>query len=71
VLVALTSVDRGLRLVVRDDGRGLPADAGAGGSGITGMRERAMHIGGWLTVSAVRGGGTEVRLDVPLPRDGA
>jgi two-component system, NarL family, sensor histidine kinase UhpB len=66
VLVALGSVDGGLRLVVRDDGRGLPADVAAGG-GITGMRERALLVGGQLTVSTVDGGGTEVRLDVPLP----
>jgi two-component system sensor histidine kinase UhpB len=69
VLVALGNVDGGLRLVVSDDGRGLPPGA-AGGSGITGMRERALHIGGRLTVGAVRGGGTEVRLDVPLPEGG-
>jgi two-component system, NarL family, sensor histidine kinase UhpB len=67
VLVALATVDGGLRLVVRDDGRGLPPDIGAGGEGITGMRERALLIGGRLTVTALRGGGTEVRLDVPLP----
>jgi two-component system, NarL family, sensor histidine kinase UhpB len=66
VLVALGSVDGGLRLVVRDDGRGLPADVAAGG-GITGMRERALLVGGQLSVSTVDGGGTEVRLDVPLP----
>jgi two-component system, NarL family, sensor histidine kinase UhpB len=66
VLVALETVDGGLRLVVRDDGRGLPARA-EGGEGIAGMRERAMHIGGRLIVSARREGGTEVRLDVPLP----
>jgi two-component system sensor histidine kinase UhpB len=69
VLVALGSVDGGLRLVVRDDGRGLPADVAAGG-GITGMRERALLVGGQLSVSAVDGGGTEVRLDVPLPGGG-
>jgi two-component system sensor histidine kinase UhpB len=67
VLVALATVDGGLRLVVRDDGRGLPRDIGAGGEGITGMRERALLIGGRLTVTALRAGGTEVRLDVPLP----
>jgi two-component system sensor histidine kinase UhpB len=66
VLVALGTVDGGLRLVVRDDGRGLPADVDTG-EGITGMRERALLIGGRLTVTAPRGGGTEVRLDVPLP----
>jgi len=69
VRVALGTVDGGLRLVVRDDGSGLPAGAESG-AGITGMRERALHIGGRLAVTTIRGGGTEVRLDVPLP-DGA
>jgi two-component system, NarL family, sensor histidine kinase UhpB len=67
VMVALGSVDGGLRLVVRDDGRGLPD--GARGSGLDGMRERALHIGARLSVTRPDGGGTEVRLDVPLPED--
>jgi two-component system, NarL family, sensor histidine kinase UhpB len=65
VLVAVQNVDGGLRLVVRDDGRGLPP--GTVGEGIAGMRERALHVGGRLTVTSPPGGGTEVRLDVPLP----
>jgi two-component system, NarL family, sensor histidine kinase UhpB len=69
VVVGLRSVDGGLRLVVRDNGRGLDPSTN-GGTGITGMRERALHIGARLTVGAVRGGGTEVRLDVPLPEGG-
>ena len=56
----------GVRLVVRDDGRGLPPGH-VEGDGITGMRERALHVGGRLTVAPVPGGGTETRLDVPLP----
>jgi two-component system sensor histidine kinase UhpB len=67
VLVALHHVDGGLRLVVRDDGRGLPAGVEAAGAGIAGMQERALHIGARLTVASVPAGGTEVRLDVPLP----
>jgi two-component system sensor histidine kinase UhpB len=67
VLVALRHVDGGLRLVVRDDGRGLAADGERAGSGIAGMQERALHIGARLSVSPVPTGGTEVRLDVPLP----
>jgi two-component system sensor histidine kinase UhpB len=67
VLVALRQVDGGLRLLVRDDGRGLPAGAGPAGAGIAGMHERALHIGASLTVSSAPSGGTEVRLDVPLP----
>lgn len=67
VLVALQQVDGALRLVVRDDGRGLPAGDGQAGAGIAGMSERALHVGGRLTVASSPGGGTEVRLDIPLP----
>jgi two-component system, NarL family, sensor histidine kinase UhpB len=66
VRVALRHVDGGLRLIVRDDGRGLPAEAESG-AGIAGMQERALHIGARLTISSDPAGGTEVRLDVPLP----
>jgi two-component system, NarL family, sensor histidine kinase UhpB len=53
-------------LAVRDDGCGISrADAGAGGTGLAGMRERAMLVGGRLTVRPRPDGGTEVRLEVP------
>ena len=64
--LSLTAVDGGLRLIVRDDGSGL-APGSEEGSGITGMRERALLIGGRLTMSSAPGRGTEVRLDVPRP----
>ena len=64
--LSLTAVDGGLRLIVRDDGSGLAARAEEG-AGITGMRERALLIGGRLTISSAPGRGTEVRLDVPRP----
>jgi two-component system sensor histidine kinase UhpB len=67
VLVALHEVDGALRLIVRDNGRGLPAVVGEGGTGIGGMSERALHVGGRLTIGSHPGGGTEVRLDIPLP----
>jgi two-component system sensor histidine kinase UhpB len=67
VLVALHHVDGGLRLMVRDDGRGLGAEREPAGAGIAGMQERALHIGAHLTISSEPAGGTEVRLDVPLP----
>jgi two-component system, NarL family, sensor histidine kinase UhpB len=54
-------------LRVVDDGRGL-SDAAAsqnGHSGVRGMRERALLVGGALAVKSGRDGGVEVRLEVP------
>jgi two-component system sensor histidine kinase UhpB len=68
VVVALDRLDGGLRLVVRDNGRGLGPEPIEDAGGITGMRERALHVGGRLTIASVPGGGTEVRLDIPEPK---
>jgi two-component system sensor histidine kinase UhpB len=55
-----------LRLSVRDDGRGL---RGARfGTGIRGMRERALLVGGELEFRAPPGAGAEVLLTVPCVR---
>ena len=54
----------GVLLRIADDGRGL--DHASEGSGIRGMRERALLVGGQLTIAARPGGGTEVRLRVPV-----
>ncbi|HEY4428314.1 MAG TPA: sensor histidine kinase [Solirubrobacteraceae bacterium] len=59
---------------VTDDGRGLPdverlgprGDGLEGGFGMSGMRERAELIGGELEFGPAPGGGTTVRLTVPL-----
>src|SRR4051812_47142829 len=56
-------------LVVGDDGRGLPADASAGG-GMQGMAERASTVEGALNVANRDGGGTQIRLDVPIEEEG-
>jgi two-component system, NarL family, sensor histidine kinase UhpB len=50
-------------LSVRDDGRGL--GNAAFGTGIRGMQERAMLVGGALEVFSPRSGGVEIRLTVP------
>jgi two-component system, NarL family, sensor histidine kinase UhpB len=50
-------------LRVRDYGKGL--DGARPGSGIRGMRERALLVGGELKVETQAGGGSEVRLRVP------
>lgn len=60
----------GVRLSVRDDGRGFdPAgqDGGRGGHfGIVGMRERAEEMGGALVIESEAGRGSEVSVGVPL-----
>lgn len=53
-------------LRVCDDGRGIPENADVNGhGGLRGMRERALLVGGALAVKPARGGGTEVRFEVP------
>ena len=53
-----------LVLEVRDDGRG-GADAGAG-SGLMGLRDRVDALEGTLSVASPPGGGTTVRVTLPL-----
>ena len=55
----------GVELAVADDGRGFAFDESEGGLGIAGMRERALLIGGELTIESRPGRGTTVRLTVP------
>jgi two-component system, NarL family, sensor histidine kinase UhpB len=66
VEISLIRRSGAVSLQVSDDGRGIPTDTA--GAGIQGMRERAIFVGGTLTVGPGPDGGAEVRLDVPLDR---
>jgi signal transduction histidine kinase len=61
-----------LTLVVRDDGCGFDAAAmqsralEGGSLGVLGMQERAMLVGGRLSIEAIPGNGCAVRLQCPL-----
>jgi signal transduction histidine kinase len=62
--------DKELRLVLRDDGRGIEASVLNNGSrsghwGLTGMRERAARLGAQLGFWSKPGAGTEIELTVP------
>lgn len=59
----LEPTDRGIRLEITDDGRGV--NGRQAGAGIRGMRERALLVGGDLRIGRSRLGGVSVRLDVP------
>ena len=57
-----------LRLEIGDDGIGIPAEQleGTRSLGLIGMRERALACGGTLDIVRPDGGGTTIRLRVPL-----
>jgi len=57
--------DGGVELTVADDGRGFAFDESESGLGIAGMRERALLVGGELTIESGPGKGTVIRLSVP------
>jgi two-component system sensor histidine kinase UhpB len=69
--VSLGPEEGGVVLRVSDDGVGLPAELPKGTAGIGGMRERALLVGGRLSIASVPAGGTEVALFVPLAEDDA
>lgn len=74
--VSLREIGDKFEVVIHDDGRGMQSDSGVGletalgGSGITGMRERARLVGGRLDISSSPGNGVTIRLSVPLPSSG-
>ena len=58
--------ERELTLVVTDDGRGLEVhDARPSGMGTVGMKERALVLGGTLSIESQEGDGTTVRATFP------
>jgi two-component system sensor histidine kinase UhpB len=69
VAVCLAADAEAVTLSVKDDGRGMPAKPPSGTAGISGMRERALLVGGRLSIESQPGKGIEVRLLVPLGPD--
>ena len=65
VMVSLKADAEVVTLRVLDDGQGMPADLPDSTVGIAGMRERALLVGGRLSIESQPGQGTEVRLTIP------
>ncbi len=64
-VLSLSASEEEIVVSVADSGHGIePGEAG--GSGIRGMRERALLVGGYLWVGRSEGGGALVRLTLPL-----
>jgi two-component system sensor histidine kinase UhpB len=68
VMVRLVRTNRSVRLEITDNGRGIaPTDRLKPKSfGIRGMMERAIALGGELSISAASGGGSVVTIRIPL-----
>jgi two-component system sensor histidine kinase UhpB len=69
--VSLEADAQNVTLRVVDDGKGMPEKLPLGTAGIAGMRERALLVGGRLSIESRPGQGTEVRLTIPLEEDKA
>jgi signal transduction histidine kinase len=63
--VELRYSEYALKLRIRDNGPGAPADALRGGHGLSGMHERATAVGGRLRTGPATGGGFLVEATLP------
>jgi signal transduction histidine kinase len=67
----LSADDQKIILVMEDDGKGIADQSETrAGSGLLGMRERAAQLGGEMQLVERQGGGTQLILKVPLPKQG-
>lgn len=71
VTVSLEANAETVTLRVADDGDGMPRRLPSGTAGIAGMRERALLVGGRLSIESVPRLWTEVRLTIPLDAEDA
>jgi two-component system, NarL family, sensor histidine kinase UhpB len=71
VTVSLRADAENATLSVTDDGKGLPTQLPRDSAGIAGMRERALLVGGMLSLGSVPGQGTDVRLTIPIDQERA
>jgi two-component system sensor histidine kinase UhpB len=69
IYVQLSRDAEGIELEVTDDGRGFTFEEATRGLGLGGMRERALLVGGELSVESRPENGTSVRLLVPIRED--
>ncbi|MBO0934552.1 tetratricopeptide repeat-containing sensor histidine kinase [Fibrella aquatilis] len=63
--IELTQQERGLQLVLHDNGVGI-TDGSVAGMGLSNIRERAQQLGGHFHLESILGAGTQTTILVPL-----
>jgi len=66
VTLSVSVASNALRVMVEDNGQGLPAVAQSGRNGMTNMRQRLADIGGDFTCTSAPGQGCRVTFSLPL-----
>jgi len=64
--VILGKTEKGLSLIIRDNGKGFSPDTARNGNGLRNIRERSEDIGGKTILKTAPGTGTTVEFDIPL-----
>ena len=62
----VSNSDGNLILVIKDDGNGMPKGRNRQGMGLLNIRERANAMDGSLSIVSNSGGGTEIRVTIPM-----
>ena len=68
VLVSARITEKSLELSIHDNGRGFDQAEHQQGWGLDSMKKRAEELGGELGIVSSKGGGTMVKLVVPLAK---
>jgi signal transduction histidine kinase len=68
ITVSMTRQNGDLDVGVSDDGRGFNADTTAG-FGLAALADRMAVLGGQLSLDSRPGGGTQLRMNIPLPAE--
>jgi signal transduction histidine kinase len=63
--VVVNEADGGVRVQVRDDGRGFDTGASSLGFGLVGMRERVELLAGTLLIESAPASGTAIEAEIP------
>jgi len=66
VKASFTTIDKNLLVTITDNGRGFNQTKANRGIGLKNLQDRTMKINGTLNINSQKGGGTTIRITIPL-----